>query len=110
MLDGRLETLKNDQWRSAKIIVGADLVRESGQRPAYAMNAGCLRLDAKKKPAQIALSGLLNKWIQPLSPGCSEESSWTVTVQDRTGETVAKKNTLRIHSWRGTETEKESAG
>ena len=45
----------------------------------------------EKAPANSHLQGLLNKWSQPLSPGCSEESSWTVTVQGRTGETLAKK-------------------
>src|SRR5690606_36971419 len=65
---------------------GRRLKPPMAHRQNHCRSGPCPRIGSKEKaPANSHLHGLLNKWSEPLSPGCSEESSWTVTVHGRTG-------------------------
>ena len=60
---------------TARLCTDAECWMGDGRRfTSMALEAGRLRLDAKKKPAQIALCGLYKEWSQPLS----RVLSWTV--------------------------------
>src|SRR5690606_22171956 len=60
---------------------GRRLKPPMAHRQNHCRSGPCPRIGSKEKaPANSHLHGLLNKWSEPLSPGCSEESSWTVTV------------------------------
>src|SRR5690606_7879068 len=66
-------------------------------RQNHCRSGPCPRIGSKEKaPANSHLQGLLCKWSQPLSPGCSEESSWTVTVHGRNRLQAQRKSTCKF--------------